>query len=55
MDKRNIYYPCSLNETECDCRKVSTEWFPEENIPEDKWEKPMPRLIESLKAYDELE
>jgi glycosyltransferase involved in cell wall biosynthesis len=44
-----------LNETECKCIKVPTEWFPEENIPEDKWEEPLPRTIESLKSYEEID
>jgi len=43
-----------VNETECVCHRVPNEWFPEENIPEDKWGKPKPRTIASLKAYDEL-
>jgi len=44
-----------VNETKCACHKIPIEWFPEENIPDDKWEKPMPRTIESLKSYEELE
>ena len=43
-----------LNETECSCHKVPVEWYPEENIPEDKWTKPEPRTISSLKSYGEL-
>ena len=44
-----------LNETECMCHKVPIAWYPDENLPEDIWEEPKPRLIESLKSYDELE
>jgi len=44
-----------LNETACKCNKVPIEWYPKENIPEDIWEEPKPRTIESLKSYDQLE
>jgi len=44
-----------LNETECTCHKVPIDWYPEENIPENLWEEPKPRTIDSLKSYDELE
>jgi hypothetical protein len=43
-----------LNETKCKCIKVPIEWFPEENIPEDKWEEPKPRKISELLSYEEL-
>jgi len=43
-----------LNETNLDVYRVPNEWFPEENIPEDKWEIPKPRQISELKTYGEL-
>lgn len=43
-----------LNETNCKCIKVPTEWFPTENIPKDIWEEPKPRKISELVSYDEL-
>lgn len=44
-----------LNETECACHKVPIEWYPKENIPEDKWPQPKPRTIDSLKSLEELD
>jgi len=43
-----------LNETKCLCHRVPVEWYPEENIPEDRWDKPKPRTIASLKSQEEL-
>ena len=43
-----------LNETECKCHKLPIEWYPVENIPEDIWEEPKPRTIQSLISYEEL-
>lgn len=43
-----------LNETECTCHEVPTDWFPEENIPTEKSEKPLPLKFEELLPYSEI-
>ena len=44
-----------LDERGCDCYRVPTDWFPEENVPPDIWPQPQPRAIEDLLPYSELD
>lgn len=44
-----------LNETECNCYYAPDEMFPVECVPTGTWEQPMPKNIDELQPYCELE